>query len=114
MYVYLHFGQMVKSGKFRKYDYGKEGNLKRYGQETPPDYNVGNITCPVVLCYGDGDWVSATTDVERLADELPNATKYEVPVPSWAHFDFLIAKQADRYINDKVVELLEKYRYDTY
>ena len=40
-----HFDQFprVPEGKFLKYDYGKEGNLKKYGTETPPEYNLSNV-----------------------------------------------------------------------
>lgn len=39
----IHYGQGVRSGRFRKFDYGWIGNLKMYGQRDPPDYNLANV-----------------------------------------------------------------------
>ncbi|GIY22139.1 gastric triacylglycerol lipase [Caerostris darwini] len=50
-----HYGQLVESGKFNKYDYGKKENLVRYGQETPPEYDLTKITTPVALMWGLND-----------------------------------------------------------
>jgi hypothetical protein len=46
---------MSVSNKFQKYDYGKEENLKKYGQEEPPLYNLTNIIVPLVMYYGKHD-----------------------------------------------------------
>ena len=46
------------TGKFRKFDYGAAGNMKNYGQEQPPDYNLGNVSVPVALYYGTNDVVT--------------------------------------------------------
>jgi lysosomal acid lipase/cholesteryl ester hydrolase len=54
----LHYSQGVNSGLFRKYNYGKEGNLLRYGQETPPLYDISKITAPVALYWGQNDWLA--------------------------------------------------------
>lgn len=41
--------------EFRQFDYGKAQNLKKYGTETPPDYNLTHISCPTALYYGRND-----------------------------------------------------------
>jgi len=33
----------MRTGEFKKYDFGKEKNLKVYGTEKPPLYNVENL-----------------------------------------------------------------------
>ena len=58
------------TGKFRKFDYGVAGNMKKYGQEQPPDYNLSNVTVPVDLYYGTNDIVSAPQVGYRLYSEL--------------------------------------------
>lgn len=40
----IHFGQGVRSGEFRQYDYGIFGNFKKYGQRTPPSYALDKVT----------------------------------------------------------------------
>ena len=47
------------TGKFRKFDYGVAGNMKKYGQKQPPDYNLCNVTVSVDLYYGTNNIVSA-------------------------------------------------------
>lgn len=39
----VHYGQEVRSGHFRQFDYGKMENLRRYKSLYPPDYNLKNI-----------------------------------------------------------------------
>lgn len=55
----LHYSQGVNSGLFRKYNYGRAENLLRYGQETPPEYDISKITAPVALYWGQNDWLAA-------------------------------------------------------
>lgn len=54
----VHYGQEMKSGKFRQYDYGYEKNLVIYNAPEPPDYNLADITVPIALFYADNDWLS--------------------------------------------------------
>lgn len=54
-----HYGQLINSAKFRKFDYGWIQNLIKYGQMTPPDYDLSKITAPVYLHYSGNDYLSA-------------------------------------------------------
>lgn len=40
---------------FRLFDYGKQQNMKLYGTETPPNYNLLSIRIPVLLYLGHND-----------------------------------------------------------
>nr|ALX00066.1 lipase 3 [Melanoplus sanguinipes] len=46
---FIHYAQGIDKGHFRQYDYGLLENFKRYGQSSPPDYNLANVTAPVVV-----------------------------------------------------------------
>jgi len=35
-----HWDQAIHSGEFQMFDFGEEGNLKHYGQKTPPLYDI--------------------------------------------------------------------------
>jgi lysosomal acid lipase/cholesteryl ester hydrolase len=50
-----HYGQLVESGRFCRFDYGQKKNEKLYGSLTPPDYELKKITAPVYLYYSTGD-----------------------------------------------------------
>ena len=51
----VHFDQYVKHGKFQMFDYGERNNQRYYGQKTPPQYNLENITFPVHMYVGKYD-----------------------------------------------------------
>lgn len=36
-------------------DWGEKGNLLKYNNLQPPEYNLTQISSPVALFYGDGD-----------------------------------------------------------
>ncbi|XP_050454052.1 lipase 1-like isoform X1 [Cataglyphis hispanica] len=81
----VHFAQEVRSGKFRKYDYGRAKNLLIYNSTEPPDYDLANITTPIALFYADNDLGVIAEDVKRLYHLLPNILDmYEVP---WSKFN---------------------------
>ncbi|KAG7201050.1 hypothetical protein KM043_017599 [Ampulex compressa] len=65
-----HYAQEFLSGKFRRYDYGTEGNSRIYNSTVPPKYNLSRITVPIGLFYGDNDLFASITDVKRLYTEL--------------------------------------------
>lgn len=60
------------SGKFRQFDYGEMGNLKHYGQITPPDYRLEKVDVPVAIYYGSHDWC-ATPEVRYRPIKLVHA-----------------------------------------
>lgn len=44
-------------GDFRYMDYGEKYNIIKYNQTRPPEYNMSQVTAPVALFYGDGDFL---------------------------------------------------------
>ena len=40
-------------------DWGAKTNMEEYGQPTPPPYNLTKVTAPVVLFWGENDWLAA-------------------------------------------------------
>ena len=43
---------------FLHYNYGKKGNLQRYGQVEPLPYDLSQVTSPVYIYYSDNDPIS--------------------------------------------------------
>ncbi|KAI5646280.1 alpha/beta hydrolase fold domain-containing protein [Phthorimaea operculella] len=107
----VHVGQLIKSGKFRRYDYGADRNSALYGSELPPDYRVETISTPMAMFYSNAnDWASVYEDVMILKSKLPNVVEfYEIPYKTWAHLDYLWAKDVKVLAYDKLFELLQKY-----
>jgi len=84
-----HFGQMVNSGKFNKFDYGSaDENTKYYGQRSPPDYDTSKMQVPVGLYWGQEDWLADPTDVESAMPLFRNVIA-NVFLTDFNHLDFI-------------------------
>ncbi|KAG8180332.1 hypothetical protein JTE90_016366 [Oedothorax gibbosus] len=106
----LHYGQLIVSGKFQKYDYRSE-NMLHYSQSTPPEYDVSKITTPVALIWGENDYLADPVDVSMLRNKLTTVVHdYKIPFPSFNHIDFCLALDAKELVYDKILQFLEKYR----
>ncbi|XP_030767117.1 lipase 3-like [Sitophilus oryzae] len=104
-----HFGQEIRSGYFRQYDYGV-GNLIRYGSLEPPSYNVSKITCPVAAYYGKNDFFVATKDVEHLFQQLPNVVvSHLLEYEAFNHLDFVTAIDVKAMVYDMLFETIKKF-----
>ncbi|KAF3426646.1 hypothetical protein E2986_10919 [Frieseomelitta varia] len=105
---FAHYGQLIHSGKFQKFDYGVVGNIKKYGQKNPPDYNLGNVKLPVYLYYGANDMFVDVQDLHQLYKSLPNVQKFLSD--NFAHLDFVWGKHVDTWVYNKVLDLMKHYR----
>ena len=65
-----HWAQMVRKDRFGKFDYGKKNNLKKYGVEIPPSYDLSKIKSRIALFNGGQDVLANPKDVSRIAREL--------------------------------------------
>jgi len=105
----VHYAQSVNNGKFCKYDFGKEGNMQHYGQETPPDYDLKKVTAPVSLLWGENDWLGDPSDVMEIVSGLPNIMPsgvVDVDFAKWGHLDFLWGIDAKPLVYDYVLNLM--------
>lgn len=78
----FHYLQMVRNNDFNLFDYGdKKTNIRMYGRETPPAYNLTEITAPVRLYYSKDDDTATMENAIRLQSQLPNhKSSYLVPI----------------------------------
>ena len=60
---------------FSKYNFGKEGNLKVYGQEEAPLYDLNRINIPVRAHVGRQDTLATPLDNEILKRQLKDELK---------------------------------------
>jgi hypothetical protein len=104
----IHYGQIIRSKKFQRFNFGAEENKKRYGQELPPEYDLSKIRVPTALLTGDIDTLGDQKDVKWLKEEsglnYMFAKEYH-----FAHGTFNIAKDAS-YVHEDLIPLIEKAR----
>lgn len=104
-----HFGQLMKSGHFRKFDRGYLRNQLEYNRITPPDYDLNKVKVPVALYYSVNDMLVSTTGVDRLARELPQVIdKYLVPMEKFNHLDFLWAIDVKTLVYNRLVRNIRR------
>ncbi|KAJ0171247.1 hypothetical protein K1T71_012797 [Dendrolimus kikuchii] len=110
-----HFGQLVVSSEFRKYDYGVNKNLQVYGFDEPPSYNLSAVTTPVLVIYGLNDAIVDSKDVLWLSKKLPNVLEvYRVKEPLFTHFDVCYSRFTKELLFPKVKEYLLRYQPSKY
>ncbi|CAD7078751.1 unnamed protein product [Hermetia illucens] len=105
----IHYGQILKSGVFQQYDYGRLANFLRYRTFEPPRYNLSRVTAPVILHYADNDYLSAPEDVETLAKQLPGiVSKRMVPMRRFNHIDFIWGINSKELLYSHVISNMKK------
>ncbi|CAH0405780.1 unnamed protein product [Chilo suppressalis] len=106
----VHFAQLIVSKKFKRFNEGLEGNMKRYQSSKPPEYNVSLISSPVVLVSAHQDWLSSLKDVETLSSKLPNLVEnYVVPLKEWSHVNHVYDERIQKYVNPKILDYFKEY-----
>ena len=67
-----HFGQAVNTQVFCAYNFPTaEENVAMYGSEKPTEYKLEEVTCPVLLFWGQKDWMAQPRGVAAIATRLP-------------------------------------------
>ncbi|XP_063909200.1 lipase 3-like [Zophobas morio] len=106
----VHYGQIIKTGNFAKFDYGMMTNLMVYGSMTPPLYDLSKITAPVAFYYATNDGLLSIEDVKQTISEVSNvAGEYLVPLDAFNHYDFLFAKDVVELLYNEVVATIKKF-----
>lgn len=109
-----HYGQMVLSGRFAKFDHGIIGNQIEYGQTVAPDYDLRRIRSKsIALFHAENDWLASPKDVARLKAELGSAPFRSFNIsessPKWNHIDFLYGKSCGELVNKKVLQVFDHF-----
>ncbi|CAG2104797.1 unnamed protein product [Medioppia subpectinata] len=108
--IYLQYGQFILDGRFHEFDYGPEDNIGHYGQPMAPDYPVDKIRSKNMAFYvGNADLLGDITDVQKLVSRLRVKLLEDLLVPyaDWNHIDFAVNKHTNRYLNGRVVGVLD-------
>ncbi|EFN82798.1 lipase 3 [Harpegnathos saltator] len=108
---FVHYAQLINSGKFRQFDYGFFGNLGIYNRIFPPKYDLSKIRVPISLHYSSNDWLADVEDVHQLYKELGKPFgKFRVPHDKFNHLDYMWAKDVDTLLYDKILSLMTRFK----
>lgn len=105
---FIHYGQLYLSGNFCRFDFGTKDNLIKYGQETPPFYNLKKVTVPIVLFYSNNDWLSDVEDVSILYNNLPNVYN-TYNIEKFNHFDYIYASVAKYAVYSNILKEIREF-----
>lgn len=106
----IHFGQNIRAGLFRRFDFGSTENLAVYGQMLPPSYNLQRVTVPTHLYWGFNDWLVVPTDTALLNTGLPNVRLlYQVPNAFWNHLDFVWGLSARTLVYERMLIAMRSF-----
>ncbi|CAI0551012.1 unnamed protein product [Linum tenue] len=111
----LHLSQMVRRGTIAMYDYDNEDkNVKRYGQPTPPVYDMTQIPkdLPLYLTYGSTDAITSAKDVQILLRSLKDHMGGKLVsqfVDNYAHADYVMADNAREKVYEPLLGFLKMY-----
>lgn len=99
---------VVRNGNVSKFDYGDKENIERYGQPTPPAYDMTSIPkdFPLFLISGGVDKLSDVNDVQVLQDSLRDHDGNKLMVrfiPEYAHADFIFGVNANKLVYDPLM-----------
>lgn len=107
---FLRWGQIVKNG-FSEYDYGEEGNLKKYGVKKPPMFDLSKVTMKWMLIASSNDYIADLKDVDITAAQLPNVQKCVLSDDSVGHLDFIFGRSVVKYIVPMIVTALDDNKF---
>ena len=106
----VHWLQCAKAKKMQRYDYGAEENMKKYGTEYPPAFDLNKIkkwNVKSIICIGDSDPFSAIEDVEGFVSLIENKSIYEVlKLEKYNHLDYLWSEDSKTLIYEKIIKFL--------
>lgn len=109
-YTVVHYAQIMNAKNFQKFDYGKWMNTKKYGQPTPPLYDMDKITAPVAFYWTLNDLMADPTDVAILKPKIRNLIKFQqVPFPEFTHLDFAIGVDARTLVYNDILDTLGEF-----
>lgn len=106
----IHYGQLAKNNRFCHYDHGKIKNLKIYGSEYPPDYNLTNVVVPVAYYYGKHDTLCVPKDQKNSMLLFPNIVdEYLLPYRRFTHMDMVMGNDAAPLAYKRALKLMQRY-----
>lgn len=106
------FVQNEFSGRFAYYDYGNDGNKKRYGRRDAPDFPLESITNrEIYLMKGASDVLAPDQDTEWLTQKLGDRIRSNIVIPirGWGHMAMIFGQDAGLHVITPILQILNSY-----
>ena len=104
-----HFSQIHQSGRFQDFDYGYQQNMVRYASDTPPEFDLTQITgVPIAIFEQEYDFEAAEGDNEWLMQQINEIVVFNRTYRNYGHYDLYLAENTTVYLED-VVDLLQQF-----
>lgn len=106
-----HLQQIWKSGDFVAYDYEPAGNLNSYQSVNPLNYNLNNVTVPMLLYFGETDSLATPEGVHYIYAHMLEGIKgvHRIAADKFNHLDFFISSEIKTLVNNRLVDDLDKF-----
>ena len=80
-------------------------NRQKYGQDTPPPYDLAQITVPLHFYYSKYDDLAIYESVLTTAAHVMKSIKsnYSVPIKGFNHVDFTYSRYVRKGVYDKLI-----------
>lgn len=105
-----HYALIIREKAFVRWDAGKKENMKRYGQATPPEYDLSKVNVKMIFAHGDVDALSNPTDVKWLMDKSQSKLNTDLLVFQkqyhFAHSSFSMSMDVSYITDDRSEERL--------
>ncbi|KAJ9595467.1 hypothetical protein L9F63_013378, partial [Diploptera punctata] len=106
--TFSHYLQLINSGEFQHYDWGKKKNMEVYGSHKPPAYPLCDINSPIIMVVSQSDQIATYKNARRICEEIgDNCELYLVQDTSLSHMDFVFSRQAPYEIYNNVVSYVQ-------
>lgn len=106
----IHWVQVYDDQVLGQFDYGKKLNLKIYGSEKPPEYdlsNWSNWSIPSFIINSDADPFSTEKDLEFFLSHVHNKQNFFIKkLTNYNHLDYLWSIDAKKDIYFDLIEFL--------
>jgi pimeloyl-ACP methyl ester carboxylesterase len=107
----VHWTQEMTDDILQHMDFGREGNLKKYGQPEPPTYNVANVKLanfPSLVYAFENDTVVPPEAVLAVLPLLPEGSYYYELIPKSNHMTGFWDDVAHEQIYPKIVNFFSR------
>jgi len=104
----LHYRQLLRDGKFRRLDYGREINIQKYGTEDPPEYDLKKISGnKISLVCGKTDLLASPLDYTKLRDVMTeNNNDVDFQEYEEGHIGLIVPK--DPTLTNNMLEIIKR------